>query len=192
MVIKVKGLTVAKVSGGGSGSAVTYTGGKVDRDKIVRVDQSEERSDVSFYADDHRIDRDNSISAASVSIELAKLTDDMKKDMLGYVEGTGGTELQATDAESPYVGVGFIHGEMYCGTASYRAYWYYKVQFSRGQRSFNTKGEQTAFQTESLEGEAMGVQLEENGSIVFFAESGEVATEAAARAWLNGKAGVQA
>ncbi|MBP3720220.1 MAG: hypothetical protein J6J41_02705, partial [Clostridia bacterium] len=69
MIIKVKNLTWAKVSSGGDGAAMAYTGGKVDRDKIVRVDQSEERSDVSFYADDHRIDRDNTVSGASVSIE---------------------------------------------------------------------------------------------------------------------------
>ena len=191
MVIKVRGLTWAKYASGGDGAAVVYTGGKLDRDKIVRVDQSEERSDVSFNADDHRIDRDNSITGASVSIELAKLTDDMKKDALGYIAGSD-TELQVTDAAAPFVGVGFVHGEMYCGVASYKAYWYYKVQFSRGQRSFNTKGETTAYQTESLEGEAMGVQLAENGPTIFFAESGDLATEAAARTWLNAKAGVQA
>lgn len=190
MVIKVRGLTWAKYASGGDGAAVVYTGGKLDKDKIVRVDQSEERSDVSFNADDHRIDRDNSITGASVSIELAKLTDDMKKDALGYVAGTD-SELQVTDAAAPFVGVGFIHGEMYCGVASYHAYWYYKVQFSRGQRSFNTKGETTAYQTESLEGEAMGVQLTENGPTLFFVESGDLATEAAARTWLNAKAGVQ-
>ena len=191
MVIKVRGLTWAKYASGGDGAAVVYTGGKLDKDKIVRVDQSEERSDVSFNADDHRIDRDNSITSASVSIELAKLTDDMKKDALGYIAGSD-SELQVTDAAAPFVGVGFIHGEMYCGVASYKAYWYYKVQFSRGQRSFNTKGETTAYQTESLEGEAMGVQLTENGPTIFFAESGDLATEAAARTWLNAKAGVQA
>ena len=189
MIIKVRGLTWAKYSSGGNESALVYTGGKLDQDKIVRVDQNEERSDVKFHADDHQIDRDNGINGASVSIETAKLTDEMKTDMLGYVAGTG-TEMLATGNAAPFVGVGFIHGEMYCGTASYRAYWYYKVQFSRGQRSFNTKGEQTAYQTESLEGEAMGVQLEANGPVVFFAESGEVNTEAAARTWLNGKAGV--
>lgn len=189
MIIKVKNLTWAKVSSGGDGAAMAYTGGKVDRDKIVRVDQNEERSDVSFYADDHRIDRDNSTNGASVSIELAKLTDDMKKDALGYVAGEG-TEMQVTDAAAPFVGVGFVHGEMYCGVATFKAYWYYKVQFSRGQRSFNTKGDTTAFQTESLEGEAMGVQLAADGSVVFFAESGDLATEAAALTWLKGKAGV--
>ena len=190
MIIKVRNLTWAKVSGGGDGAAMTYTGGKVDRDKIVRVDQSEERSDVKFFADDHQIDRDNTITGASVSIELAKLTDDMKKDALGYVAGDGQNEMLVTDAAAPFIGVGFIHGEMYCGVATYKAYWYHKVQFSRGQRSFNTKGDTTAFQTESLEGEAMSVTLTDGGPTVFFAESGDLSTEAAALTWLKGKAGV--
>lgn len=192
MIIKVRGLTWAKVSGGGEGAAVTYTGGKYDPDKIVRVDQSEERSDVKFFADDHQIDRDNTINGASVSVELAKLPDDMKADMLGYVpEGqTNPTEYHVTDAAAPFVGFGFIHGEMYKGAVSYKATWYHKVQFSRGQRSFNTKGETTAFQTESLEGEAMGVQLAAGGATEYFVESAELATEALARTWLNGKAGI--
>lgn len=193
MIIKVRGLTWAKVTGGGEGAGVTYTGGKYDPDKIVRVDQSEERSDVKFFADDHQIDRDNTINGASVSVELAKLPDDMKEDMLGYVAsgaGNNATEYHVTDAAAPFVGFGFIHGEMYKGTASYKATWYHKVQFSRGQRSFNTKGETTAFQTESLEGEAMGVQLTADGATEFFVESGEFATEALARTWLNTKAGI--
>lgn len=190
MIIKVRGLTFAKVSGGGDGSAMTYEGGKSDPDKIVRVDASEDRSDVKFYADDHQIDRDNSVSGASIAIELAKLTDDMKETALGYIKGTN--ELQVSDDAAPYIGVGFIHGEMYKGNVTYKAYWYYKVQFSRGNRSFNTKGEQTAFQTESIEGDAMGVQLEDGGKTVFFAESTELTTESAARSWLNTKAGFSA
>lgn len=188
MVIKVRGLTWAKVSGGGSGSAVTYTGGKVQPDMIVRVDQNEETSQVKFHADDHQIDRDNTMNGASVSFELAKLTDEMKQEWLGYESITDG--LRRGDAESPYVGVGFIYGSRFKGVNTFKAYWYYKVQFTLGQRSFNTKGETTAFQTESADGEAMAVELDNSGKVYFFEESAELETEAAARAWLNGRAGV--
>ena len=188
MVIKVKGLTWAPYTSGGDGAAIVYGTGKAEKDLVVRVDQSEERSDVSFYADDHEIDHDNSVNGATVSIEAAKLTDDMLENMLGMIKGTD-TLSMSTD-ESPYVGVGFIHGRIHCGIKSFKAYWYHKVQFSRGQRSFNTKGEQTAYQTESLEGNAMAVQLTANGKDVFFDESLELESEAAARTWLNTKAGL--
>ena len=70
MIIGVRDFTWAKVSSGGEGSAMSYTGGTMETDLMVRVDQSEERQDTSFNADDHVIDRDNSVSGASVAVEL--------------------------------------------------------------------------------------------------------------------------
>ena len=62
MIIGVKDLTWAKVSGGGAGAAMSYTGGAQETDLMVRADQSEDRADAAFYADDHAIDRDNSVT----------------------------------------------------------------------------------------------------------------------------------
>lgn len=188
MVIKVKGLTWAPYTSGGAGQAVVYGTGHAETDLIVRVDQNEDRSDVDFYADDHRIDRDNSVSGANVSIEAAKLTDTMLEGLVGMKKTT--TSLQMTSAEAPYVGVGFIYGSIHCGVKSFKAYWYPKVQFSLGQRSFNTKGETTAFQTMSLEGAAVAVTVDDSGDDFFFEESLALETEAAARTWLDGKAGL--
>lgn len=190
MVIKVKGLTWAPVTSGGDGAAMVYGTGTAETDLIVRVDQNEERSDVAFYADDHEIDHDNSVNGATVSIEAAKLTDEMLEKMVGMVKGTD--SLSMTVNEAPYVGVGFIHGQIHKGNKTWKAYWYHKVQFSRGQRSFNTKGETTAYQTESLEGNAMAVKLSSNGDEEFFTESLALSSEAAARTWLNTKAGISA
>lgn len=188
MVIKVRKLTWGPFTSGGDGAACVYTGAKVDSDKIVRVDMSEDAQKQDFYTDDHRIDSDNSISGANVSIELAKLTDEMRTAVLGYEEAT--SDILVTSKPAPYVGVGFIHGDVYKGTTTYRAYWYFKVQFTRGNRTFNTKGESVSYQTESLEGSAVAVQLSSGGSDVFYADSGELSTEAAAEAWLKTKAGI--
>lgn len=188
MVIKAKGLTWAKYKSGGDGAAVVYESGVVDSDKVVRVDQSEDRNDTSFYADDHKIDSDNSLSGATLAIEMAKVTDDFKAAALGYVKTTD--SLQRTADESPYIGVGFIYGYRYLGKNTYKAFWYYKVQFSEGSRSFNTKGESLEFQTQSIEGDAMAVQLASGGAEIFFDESLEMDTEAAARTWLNTRAGI--
>lgn len=190
MIIKVRKLTWAPVTSGGEGSAMVYTGGKVDSDKVVRVEQNEERNNSGFNADDHRIDRDNSINSATVNIELAKLTDELKQKALGYDVASGSTDMHVTDEAAPFLGVGFIHGDLYKGVESYTATWYHKVQFSRGSRNFNTKGDTVAYQTETINGEAMGVQLTEDGKTEFFVESGELATEAAALAWLKTKAGI--
>lgn len=192
MIIGVRDLTWAKFTSGGNGSAAVYTGGAQETDLMVRADQSEERSDVRFHADDHMIDRDNSVTGATVALELAKLPANALTDMLGYVETTGNNpDLQLTGDEAPYVGVGFVHVERYKGTRTYVPYWYYKVQFSRGQRSFNTKGDSIEFQTESLEGQAMAVQLVPNGPDVYYATPATALTSlTAAVQWLGVKAGI--
>lgn len=188
MVIKVKGLTWAPYTSGGNGAAITYGTGHAETDLIVRVDQSEERSDVSFYADDHKIDQDNGVNGASLSIEAAKLTDDMKEKIIGMIKGTD--NLSMSTGEAPYVGIGFIYGSVHCGDKTWKAYWYHKVQFGMGQRSFQTKGETTQYQTESLEGQAVAVTLTSGGDEVFYEESLALTSESAARTWLNGRAGI--
>lgn len=188
MIVGAKYLTWAPYYSGGNGSAVVYTtGGAAETDRVVRVDMSEDRADTAFYADDHRIDRDNSVISASVAIEAAKLSDAMRESMLGHLKSS--SVYTVTDAASPYVGVGFCLKDRYKGTVSYRAYWYPKVQFSEGQRSFNTKGESVEFQTESIEGEAEAVQVTSAGSWEFFYYT-DVETEAAALTWLKSKAGI--
>lgn len=189
MVIKVKGLTWAPWTSGGDGAACVYGTGHAEQDLIVRVDQNEERNTVDFYADDHRIDSDNSPSGATVSVEAAKLTDEMLEQLVGMVRKTDA--LSMTTDEAPFVGFGFIHGQIHRGVKTWKAYWYHKIQFSRGQRSFQTKGETVNYQTESLEGNAVAVTLTDGGPEEFFEESLALTSEAAARTWLNGRAGVQ-
>ena len=192
MIIGVRDLTWAKVTSGGEGSAMVYSGGAQETDLMVRADQSEERSDVRFHADDHMIDRDNSVTGASISLELAKLPAAALTDLVGYVEGSGNTpDLTMTDAEAPYVGIGFVHVDRYKGTRMFIPYWYYKVQFSLGSRSFNTKGDSLEYQTESLEGQAMGVRLAADGVDSYYVRpKTPLTTEADAIAWLKAKAGI--
>lgn len=189
--IGIKGLTYAPYTSGGDGAAIVYgTGVKLD-DYMIRADVSEERQDSPFHADDHQIDADNSLTGASVSLELSNLNDALEKAFLGYVESgtSSATELGVTDADAPFVGVGFIRKERFKGTATYKAYWFYKVQFSKDSDSTQTKGENLDFQTETITGNAVGVQLTSGGATTFYSTK-RADTETAARTWLNGKAGV--
>jgi phi13 family phage major tail protein len=186
--IGIKGLTYAPFTSGGNGSAIVYgTGVKLD-DYMITADLNEERADVDFYADDHKIDAENSVTGVNVSLELSNMTDALEKAFLGHVEGTG-NELNVTDAESPFVGVGFIRKERFKGAVSYHGFWIYKVQFSKESDSTNTKGENIDFQTETVSGDAMGVQLTADGNTVYYSHLRN-ATEATVRTWLNGKAGI--
>ena len=186
--IGIKGLTYAPYTSGGDGSAVTYgTGVKLD-DYMIRADLTEERADTDFYADDHKIDAENSMTGLSISLELSNTQSTLEKDFLGYKDGTGGA-LDVTDAAAPFVGVGFIRKERFKGALTYHAFWIYKAQFSKDADSTNTKGESVDFQTETLNGTAMAVCTTTGGDYIYYSHL-RGTTETAARTWLNGKAGV--
>jgi len=62
-----KKFTYAKVSGGGNGSAVTYTGGTMLDDYLAKVDINEERTDEKEYADGHLIDSEKIPTGVSMA-----------------------------------------------------------------------------------------------------------------------------
>ena len=189
--IGVKGLTYAPYSSGGEGSAVVYSTGAQPADYLVRVDVGEEREDVKFYADDHQIDQENALTGATLSLELANLTDDLEKAFLGYKaeSSASGADLLITDAAAGFVGVGFYRKERFKGTVTYKCYWFYKVQFSKDSDSTNTKGENVDFQTETMSGDAMGVQLTSGGDVIYYCTCRKD-TESNAVSWLKTKAGI--
>ena len=188
--IGLKGLTYAKVTGGGDGSAMQYTGGVAKTGLMRRAEVTVEREDVSQYGDDVRQEHANGVTGTSIALELTRADDAMKADLLGYVAGSGSTgELTVVDAESPYVGFGYITSEVANGVKSFVGYWHYKVQFGMDADSAETKGENTAFQSVNLTGKGMGVQLSSGAASAFYITK-SASTEAAIRTWLNGMAGI--
>jgi phi13 family phage major tail protein len=185
--IGLKCLTYAPFTTGGEYTGITYGTGVQLNDYMIRADISEERADTPFYADDHKIDADNSMNGATLTLELANMTAALEKAFLGYVEAT--SDLQVTEASAPFNGVGFYTKERYKGTVSYKCYWFYKVQFRRDSDSTNTKGESTEFQTETVNGDVMGVTLTANGAAVYYI-IGRKSSESDAVAWLKTKAGI--
>lgn len=189
--IGLKCLTYAPYTSGGDGSSISYSTGSQLTDYMIRADVTEERQDAKFYADDHKIDSENSMTGATLSLELANLNDTLEKAFLGYVaeSSASGADLLITDAAAGFVGVGFYRKERFKGTVSYKCYWFYKVQFSKDSDSTNTKGENVDFQTETLSGDAMGVVLTNGGPTIYYAIARKD-TESNAVAWLKTKAGI--
>ena len=185
--IGLKGMTVATISTGGSGSAVTYTGGTAYTDKLISADVTFNRDDVKLYADNHAVERANGMTGGSIALELADLNDQMKAKLLGVQVSSKVATF--TEDESPYVGFGYIVGEITGGTKSYKGYWFPKVQFSLDNDSAKTKGESTEFNTNTMTGEILGVIVTTNGKAEYYYTDTD-STEAAVRTWLNGKAGI--
>ena len=185
--IGLKGLTYASISSGGEGSAVVYSGGTTNADMMISADVTLNHEDVKLFADNHPVERSNSVTGGTISLELSKLPDDVKTALLGYTVSSN--VLTVTENEAPYVGFGYIVGEIAGGTKSYVAYWFPKIQFGLDNDSARTKGDNTEFQTNSLTGEIMGVITTTGGLVEFYYTDRET-TETSARTWLNGKAGI--
>lgn len=186
--VGIKGLTYAKYASGGDGSAITYTGGKRLDDYMAKADITENRDELKEHADDHQIDSENRLNSVALALELVNSNADVKKDILGHYDDNG--DLIVTGDDAPFVGIGFICKNRFKGTVTFEAYWFYKMQFSSAGMTANTRKEQTAFDHETINGTGNGVILTEGGKIYFYAHKDGLETEAAARTWLNGKAGI--
>ena len=185
-----KGLTYAKYVSGGDGSAIVYQGGKVKADYLCKVDIREDRADDKEYADGHRIDSDNRLNGSGLDLELANNDADIKKDVLGYLAGTADGELDVSEDDAPFVGVGFILCNRFKGVETYEGYWVYKIQFSTGGVTSNTRRESEQWEHETVNGESVSVKLTAAGDAIYYSQILNQATEAAVRTWLNGKANV--
>ena len=185
--IGLKGLTYATISTGGEGSAVVYTGGAVKGDMMIRADVTLNHEDVKLYADNHAVESANGVVGGSIALELAKLPDDVKAALLGYE--TAGNVLTVTEDPAPYVGFGYIVGEIAGGVKSYIGYWFPKVQFGLDSDSASTKGENTEFNTNSLTGDILGVVTTTGGKAEFYYTDRET-TEASVVTWLKSKANI--
>ena len=188
--VGLKGLTYARVSGGGAGSAVTYasSSGKTVADLMIRANVTYNRSNAKQHADDHAVESDNSITGGTVELELADLPNAQISDLLGYTVGTGDV-ITFTGEEAPYMGVGYITKQIRAGVASYKGFWFYKVQFGLNNDNAETKAENTTFQSSTLSGEMLGVVQSASGP-VDYAITKVADNEAAIRTWLNGLAGI--
>ena len=184
-----KKFTYAKYSSGGDGSAMAYTGGKMLTDYLAKVDINEERAEEEEYADGHKIDSEKIATGVSMAMELVNNDDDIRKDVLGMATGTDG-ELLMTEADPPFVGAGCIMANRHKGVTKWEAIWIYKIQFTTGGVSAETRRKNTTWQHETINGAGVGVQLSSGGVVCFYAYKSNMETETAAEAWLKGHAGI--
>lgn len=181
--IGLKSLTYATLSSGGDGAAAVYANGAMVNGKMIKADVSIEREDVSLYADNARVEHANGVTGGTINLELAGLDDTLREKLLGYTKNDD-DELEVTDTESPNVGFGYVTCEINGGVKSYIGYWFWKVQFGTDSDSAETKGENSSFQTESLTGQIMGVNLTAGGTTKFYKTFAD-ADEADVVAWLK-------
>ena len=190
--VTLKNLVIAPLTAETEGSAPTYgTGMKVGH--LMRASINWNRGDVKLYGDDKLVDKDNSITSGTLSIDTTYLDRSARMALLDIhnanTPSTGETQeyYMGGDA-SPYVGCGYVWKDNLVETNPYFAYWYYKTQFSLNEE-MNTKGENIEYGAPTIEGEVFGIVPASDMKNRFRLEA-QFATEAAAIAWLNGKANI--
>lgn len=168
----------------------TYTGGAVLA-KAITAKININTNDEKLYANDAVCESDKSFSDGTVGIGVDDLYDKAKVDLLAYIEGAtvdaglGSKELSVSgSADGAYVGFGFYSRVVRNKQNRWRAIWLKKVQFAEPGDEFETKGDKTAFKTPELEGTIM---VAVDGD---WKEEATFSTEAACKAWLDGKCGL--
>lgn len=176
------------------GAPVTYKQGMVIG-KMIGANINYTRNSDPLYADDTMAENDNSIVGGTISINVDDLSDEALVAVTGLIEGTAGSggstpaEYRETGDSSPYVGVGYLRVRRKAGVTSYVAYWVHKCLLAIAQEQAQTKGQTISWQTPTLEGQIMGVVINADGKTDYRTHA-TFTTQAAAVAWLNGKAGI--
>lgn len=192
--IGIKHFVYAKISSYTPGSAVTYATGK-PLAAIVNVDATLDHRSVEFWADDELQDFDDSISGYTVSfehddIELTDLADFYGET--AHMTGAEGSQTvesyEINDAVSPEVGFGFVTCKRKRGVLSYEGWWFRRCKFTRDGINGQTKQKDIAFNPEKSSGTGMSVVVDNTG-VPKYVEHMRFTTEAAAIAFVNGRAG---
>ena len=175
------------------GSAISY-GGPVEIGPAVSANVTFETNDNPDYGNDVIIDNDKGINGYSITLETNDISKDARAACLGWspVYNTATppavTEYEITDAAPPEGGFSFIRVKMFRGTRSYEAFFFHALQFSDGAENASTKERQIAWNHPTMDGSGLGVFIDSSGEAKFFNWM-EFASESAAEAWINSKAG---
>lgn len=187
---------VAKIASHTEGTEPTYDSGMV-MGHAIQGNLTITRNNNPLRGDDVIVEDDNGITAMSLELGLDDLEEAVRVYMLGLKEKSVGSgenaikEYHDTDEASPYVGTGYIRVRRKDGKTSYQAVWMYKVSFSEGGENSQTKGESIEWQTPTISGRVMGVNVGGTGERTF-RKKANFATEDAAVSWLDSLAKITA
>lgn len=188
--IGMRHVVVAKIASHTDGAEPTYSAGKV-AGKAIQGNLTINRNNNPLYADDVIAEDDNGIT----SIELELGLDDLDEETQAYmgllkkVAGTGSDDptYYENSAAAENVGVGYMRVRRKDGVTTFQGIWIYKALFSKNAENSQTKGETIEWQTPTVNGRCMGIQIDGTGEATF-RKVKNFTTESAAQTWLNGLA----
>lgn len=149
--------------------------------------------DGEFYGDDALLDTDNSVTGYTIDFEATGLSDSVREDLLGEVEGSN-DEMVITGAPAPEVGFGYVRvmRDNSSGTVveTFEAWWFYRIRFARPNEEARTKESSIEWRAPTISGKGMGVYLDDEDNYPSFVEHKSFTTLAGAKSYLDAKAGI--
>lgn len=169
------------------GAAITYGAGKV-MGHAIAANVTANKRNTPLWADNVKVENDQGITDYSISLEIDDIADEDRVALLGEIKN-GSDDYSVVDKNPPYVGFGYLTNKIKNGVEKWEGWFYHRVQFSMDGESASTKTENITWQTPKLTGTGFGVILDNSGTIKMW-DHMEFTTEAAAIAWLKGKANI--
>ena len=178
-----------------AGAEPTYgtSGSGFDIGKAITGNLTINRNSNPLYADDGIAEDDNGITSMDLELGLDDLLEDIQEKIGLLVKKTAGSPEVTTYYESSKpaknIGVGYIRVRRKNGATKYQAIWIYKVLFSKNSENSQTKGESIEWNTPTVNGRCMGLEVDSDGDrkyrkIQLFNSASDAET------WLDGLANV--
>lgn len=155
--------------------------------KMIEANVSYEHADNPLYGGDSIAENDNSITGGTLAIGTTSLPPAAKVAILGHE--VNGTTFHENADPSPAGGFWYVTAAIEGGVKKWYGYQIHKTQLAMAEDNATTKAGAIEWQTPALEGPIMGVVIDNTGKTRFRAYE-VFSTYAAAKAWVDEKAGV--
>lgn len=155
--------------------------------KMIEANVSWERENSPLYGGDGIAENDNSITGGSLAVGTTSLPPAARVAILGHE--VSGTTFNENADPSPEGGFWYVTSEIEGGVKKWYAYQLHKTQLGMAEDNAKTKAGAIEWQTPALEGQIMGVEIDNTGKTRYRAYE-VFNTYAAAKAWVDEKAGV--
>ena len=182
----------APLSNHTEGSEPTYGTG-FDIGKAITGNLTINRNNNPLYADDVIAEDDNGITGIELELGLDDLDEDVQDSMGLLKKVTAGSPSVTTYYENSGsgkdLGVGYIRVRRKGGVTKFQAIWIYKTKFSKNSENAQTKGETIEWQTPTINGRCVGMNVDSSGERTF-RKIRNFDSEADAVSFLDGLAGI--
>lgn len=157
-----------------AGQAPTYSNGMAIG-KLIQVSITPNINEGSLYGDDALAEYVKEFSNFDVSLNTTTLPAAARAKMFGetYTEAATNPAAPAKIVSKgsdfcPYVGFGFVVGEIINDVMQYACVWLHKVKFSLPAETYDTKGDSITFGTPTVEGKGTEDNIHEWRTITYY------------------------